>query len=227
MKKLPRLALGLAVSCIVFLILLQGKPRFTNAARPPRGISDPVVALQVARNIGEVDDILGDEPSADREVMRFKQYLDFGFIAAYTGLFCVLALLLSREGRFASVAGAATAVCALGTAAFDVLEDIAILRILDVPLRVTTGAMINSIRSASGAKWGLAALTLAFLSALLVKGQGWLRRTNGVLVGVSAGMVVYGFRDNRFFIFQGYPAFVALIGIAIMFFPGRQPSLEN
>ena len=33
---------------------------------------------QVARSVGEVDAILGEAPSPDREAMRIKQYIDFG-----------------------------------------------------------------------------------------------------------------------------------------------------
>ena len=65
------------------IVILNGKPDFSNASRPARGIANPVVALQLARNVDEVDDVIGDAPSPDREAMRFKQYLDFGFIALY------------------------------------------------------------------------------------------------------------------------------------------------
>jgi hypothetical protein len=181
---------------------LQGKPYFTNAARPPRGIPDPGVALQVARDIGEIDDILGDAPSPDREVMRFKQYLDFGFIAAYAGLFLVLASLLPGESGWARMAGATAMVCAIATATFDVLENAAILRILDVPLRFTTPGMINAIRSASTAKWALAALTLR-------------------LFIISAALIFYGFHDNRFLVFEGYPALASLAATGAVYFRMR------
>ena len=49
------------------------------------------------------------------------------------------------------VAGIAAASALSGV--FDVLEDRAILHILDVPLRATTPAMIQAIRGPSTAKW--------------------------------------------------------------------------
>jgi hypothetical protein len=216
--RLRRLAGALALLSIVFVILLQGKPYFSNAAFPPRGIPDPGVALQVARDIEEVDDILGDAPSPDREVMRFKQYVDFGFILSYTGLFSALALLLSREGDWPRAAGIAAMVCGLATGAFDVLENLAILRILDVPLHATTAAMINAIRRASAAKWVLGAVTLLLLSAYFCSKAGWLPRVIGGLLILTATLILYGFEDNRFLVYQGYPALVALVGIAALFF---------
>ena len=38
--------------------------------------------------------MMGDAPSADREVMRVKQYVDFALIAGYLGLGVVIAAAL-------------------------------------------------------------------------------------------------------------------------------------
>src|ERR1041384_7707317 len=165
-RKLERAAGVLAVLTLAFGALLAGKPYFTNASKPPRGIPSPGVALQVAQSVGDVDDILSDAPSPDREVMRFKQRIDFGFIASYCALFVLLGVLLTRKSGWARAAGIAAMIVAVAAAAFDVLENFAILRILDVPLLDTTGGMINAIRSASFAKWSLSAITLALLSVL-------------------------------------------------------------
>jgi hypothetical protein len=206
------------VLCIALAVLLQGKPYFTNAARPARGISDPQVALQMARNLNEVDYVLGDAPSPDREVMRFKQYIDFGFITAYAALFIVLARLLAGDGGWTRAAGTAAMICAIATAAFDAAEDVAILRLLDVPLRRTTPAMINAIRSASAAKWGLAAVSLGLLSAYFFRRPKLAVRGIGVLLAASSVLIVIGFADNRFLVYQAYPTAVALVGVAATFF---------
>jgi len=225
--KLRRLTGTLAVLCIGFVLLLQGKPYFTNAARPPRGIPDPGVALQVARDSVEIDDILSDVPSPDREVMRVKQYIDFGFIVSYTGLFIALALVLSEpsstgpSGSWRRVLAFAVVVCALGTAVFDILENAAILRILDIPLHSTTSAMINAIREPSAAKWVLSAVTLFVLSALLLPEAGWLKKIAGALMVSSAVLILYGLRDNRFLVYQGYPGVAALASIAAAYFRVR------
>jgi hypothetical protein len=213
---LERLAGALATFCLAIAVLLLGKPSFTNASRPPRGIADSAVAIQVARSIGEVDLILGEAPSPDREVMRFKQRIDFIFIGAYTGLFFTLAALLMRGGGWGWLAGPAAMICAAGTAMFDVFENLAILRILDVPLYRVGPGMIYAIRSASAAKWELAALTLALLSGYFLRSPRWSLRTIGVLFLISSAMEFYGLRDNRFLVWQGLPGLAAFAGIAVL-----------
>jgi hypothetical protein len=217
--RLRRLAGALAILCLVLVILLRGKPYFTNASHPPRGIPDSEVAIQVARSLGEIDDILGNAPSPDREVMRFKQYIDFAFIAAYTALFLTLAAMLMRDGGWGRLAGAAAVICAVATGVFNVLQDVAILSILDIPLDALPSAAINAIRSAAAAKWALAAVTEAFLSGLFLKQRGWLGRATGALLLLSAALIAYGFRDNRFFVYPGYLTGAALVGIAALALP--------
>jgi hypothetical protein len=162
-----RLAIVLAMLTIAAFILLMGKPSFTNASKPRFG--DPMLALQFARDVQDVDWILGDAPSPDREVMRVKQYVDFGFIACYTALFLALSALAVHKGGWRQVTGVAAGICGLAAGVFDVLENRAILNILDVPLRATTPAMIQAIRAPSTAKWILAGVTVVLLAASLIR----------------------------------------------------------
>jgi hypothetical protein len=212
--KLERLAGGLAVLCLAVSALLVGKPSFSNASLPVRGIDDPVIAIQAARSITDVDWVLGNAPSPDREVMRIKQRMGLVFICAYTALLLTLALLLLRTGGFGRFAGPAAMICALATAAFNVTENLAVLRILDVPLYETTASMIGAIRSASFATWALAALTLALLSALFLRSPRFIIKCVGALFLVTAAMQLYGLRDNRFLVWEGGPAGLALVGVA-------------
>jgi hypothetical protein len=216
---LERLAAALAVLTFVFFVLLQGKPYFTNASRPPRRIPDSEAAIQAPRSVGEIDDILGDAPSPDREVMRFKQYLDLGFMTSHTALLMVLAIMLARGGTWERVAASAAMAIAAAAAVFDVLQDLAIMRILDVPLVATTPGMINAIRRASAAKWALAALALALMASLLWKKGGWFSRLTGVLLLLTAVPMAYGLHDNRFLFYQRYAYATALIGIAGVYLP--------
>ncbi len=209
-----QLAGALAVLCLAVAALLVGKPSFSNASLPVRGIDDPVIAIQAARSLTDVDWVLGNAPSPDREVMRIKQRIGFAFIGAYTALFLTLALLLLRAGGLGRIAGPAAMICALATAAFNIAENLAILRILDVPLYATTAPMIGAIRSASFASWALAALTLALLSALFLRSPRMLMRATGALFLVTAAMQIYGLRDNRFLVWEGGPAGLALLGVA-------------
>src|SRR5450432_2282336 len=95
-NKLQKIAWGLVGWCVVFLVVLAGRPSFTNASLAVRGVADPVVALQMARSADDVGAVLGEAPSADREVMRVKQYVDFGLIAGYWGLALVISVKLGR-----------------------------------------------------------------------------------------------------------------------------------
>jgi len=147
--------------------LQMGKPHYTNASIPQRAFGDPNLSIQFARGIEDIDAVLGDAPSPDREVLRIKLYFDFCFIASYVALFLALSLPLAREAGWVQMAGIAAAVCGVGAGVFDVLENVAQFRILDVPLRQTTPAMINAIRSAAAAKWWLAAATLALLGTYM------------------------------------------------------------
>jgi hypothetical protein len=162
-----RLVILLAMLTLAAFILLVGPPSFTNASKPRFG--DPMLALQFARDVQDVDWILGDAPSPDREVMRVKQYVDFGFIACYVSLCAALGAVAARKGGWRKVAGIAGGICGLAAGLFDVLENRAILNLLDVPLRATTPAMIQAIREPSTAKWILAGVTVVLLASSLIR----------------------------------------------------------
>lgn len=162
-----RVVILLAMLTVAAFILLLGQPYFTNASKPRFG--DPMLAIQFARDVQDIDWILGDAPSPDREVMRVKQYVDFAFIACCTALVLALSLLAIRRGGWRQVTGIAAGICGLAAGVFDVLENRAILNILDVPLRATTPAMIQAIRGPSTAKWILAGVTVVLLASSLIR----------------------------------------------------------
>jgi hypothetical protein len=201
----------LAAAAIVMIAILNGAPQFSNASIPPRGIPDSGLALQVARNIGEVDAILGEAPSPDREAMRIKQYLDFGFIAVYAGLYIALGRL------FGSRLAAAGAACGVAAAICDVFENLAILRILKMPLRQTTQAMIDSIRHPSLAKWSLAFAAAAIFAALFLREKSKAMRFIGTCEAIAAALGFYGLLDNAFLFWAGIPLLAGLVALVVMF----------
>ena len=205
----------LALACVVVLIVHAGKPQFTNASQPARGIADSVIALQMARNLDEVDAVLGDAPSPDREAMRIKQYVDFGFIASYAALYVALAMMF--RSRAALTAG----ICGVTAAAFDVIENVAILRILDVPLHATTQGMIDAIRYPSLAKWTLAFAASALFGALFWKCRHWAMRTIAALNFAAAALGFYGIYDNSFLVWAGLPLLGGLIAMIAVFLRWR------
>jgi hypothetical protein len=196
---LERGALGLAALSQAMIAVLAGRPSFTNASRPPRGISDSGVALQVARSIEEVDAIMGDAPSPDREVMRVKQYVNFGFIPCYALLYLVMAQALLRRtasrwwGRPLAVAAV---IAALAAAVFDVMDTRAITRMVDLDLNHTTQVMIDSLRRQSLTKWVLASVAIGLLSGFFLASRRWSLRAIGVLDLTAAATGLWGLSDN-------------------------------
>ena len=194
----------LAAMCVALLIILNGKPNFTSATRPPRGIANPVVALQMARNVTEVDAILSDAPSPDREAMRIKQYIDFVFVPCYAALYIALARMFRQ--RLASIA----AICGVAAAVADILENIGILRVVNAPLALTTQAMVDAIRIPSLIEWTLVWIATAIFAWLFLRGAGWLRRSIGALDAVAAALGFIGLFHNAVLVWAGIPMLLAL-----------------
>jgi len=210
MLKVERWIGTVAVLNLGMIALLSGRPHFSNASRP-----NPMLAMEMVRNVEEVDAVLGEAPSADREVMRIKEYADFGFIGGYTGLFVLMGMLLVGEGRVIAISAVALGV---GAAIFDVIENLAILRIVDVDLGHTTQTMIDAIRYPSLIKWALASLALGLLGilALLTRRPGL--RMVGALNVVAALLGLCGLYDHVLFHWFGIPVAGALVGLGILYF---------
>jgi hypothetical protein len=158
---LKRLALLAAVACVSCLILLKTEPKFSNASAPQR-FSDPMLEVETVRDVEDLRLTLGDAPSGDRETMRIKTKIDFGFVASYGAFFVAMGILLARHGGWRRIAGVAMAIGAIAAAVFDVLGNLAILAILDVRIAATTETMLAAIRRPNEMRWSLIAVC-AFL----------------------------------------------------------------
>ena len=189
-----RFAQILAVLCLVIVAVMAGKPSYTNASRPVRGIADPGIALQTAQSIDDIDAILSDAPSADREVMRIKQYIDFAFIAAYGALSVVMAWAIRRRRRWIALG---VVIFTVGAALFDVRENLAILRLLPLPLSETMRPAIEAIRTPSLMKWSLACVALGLLSIAFTTARRWHLRAVGLLDLVAGGVTFWGLSHNE------------------------------
>jgi len=224
MSKLQRSIGVVAVLNLAMIALISGRPFFSNASRPVRGISNPILAMEVVRNVAEVDAILGDAPSPDREVMRIKQYADFGFIGGYAGLFVLMSIFLMGQGRAVAISAAVLGVAA---ALCDVFENLDILRILDVDLSHTTQAMIDAVRYPSLIKWTLASLALGLLGILAMRSGRTGLRIVGALDVLAALLGLCGLSENRFLEWMGIPMLGGFIGLAILYFRPRWNARRN
>jgi hypothetical protein len=207
-----------AVLNLAMIALISGRPYFSNASRPVRGIINPVLAMEVLRNISEVDMVLGEAPSPDREVMRIKQYVDFGFIGGYAALYVLMAMLLRDQGRAIAISAAALGIAA---ALCDVIENLGILRVVDLDLAHTTQAMIDAIRYPSLVKWTLASLALGLLGILAWRAGNIGLRIVGALDLLAGLVAITGVWDNRLLQWMGLPMLAGLVALAILYFRPR------
>lgn len=205
----------MAVLNLAMIAILSGRPSFSNASRPVRGISNPVLAMEVVRNLTEVDAILSDAPSPDREVMRIKQYADFGFIACYAALFVIMSMILLPQGRSIAISAAFFGVVA---AVFDVIENLGILRVVNVDLAHTTQGMIDAIRYPSLIKWALVSLAFGLLGTLMWRTKSLALRFIGALDLLAAALGLYGLYGNVCLQYLGAPMLVQLVGLAALYF---------
>lgn len=205
LKTLQRIAWGLVGWCVVFLVVLAGRPEFTNASLPVRGVADPVVALQMARDADDAEAVLGDAPSADREVMRVKQYVDFGLIAGYLGLGLVIGAALGRR------MGLVLAGFTIAAALLDVRENLGTLRVVNLSLSQLNSAILDALRFTSVAKWAVLAAAITVLATVLVTRKQWYLRTAAALCLAGAALTVAGLFYNSILVWGGLLMLLGLL----------------
>jgi len=208
-----RLARALAAWCLVFLVVLAGRPSFTNASLPVRGVTDPVIALQMARTPDEVEAILGEAPSADREVMRVKQYVDFALIGGYFALALLIAAALNRSGR--RWIAALLYVVVFVAASLDVRENLVMLRIVNLNLNQLTPAMLASLRYTSAAKWLALTAAMALVASVAVRRRDWRPRAAGLVSLAGVAITFAGLLYPALFPWGGLLMFLGLLVTAV------------
>ncbi len=213
MAKLERWTGLLAVLNIAMIAILWGRPSFSNASRPVRGITSPVLAMESARNVTEVDAILSDVPSPDREAMRVKEYAGFGLIACYAALLIVMSRMLRPSGA-ALAAGISSALAAICGA----IGNLSILRLLDVDLAHTTQALIDAVRYPSLIEWALLSLSLGLLAIPLLRAPRRGFRVVGAFFVLSALLGMLGLFRNNILAWTGPCTLAGLLGLAILCF---------
>jgi len=212
-KNQQRIVWALAAWCLVFLVVLAGRPSFTNASLPVRGVADPVVALQMAQNADEVEAIMGDAPSADREVMRVKQYVDFALIAGYLALALMIAaaLVRTRHRKLALVIGGVAVLAALA----DALENLGTLRVVNLTLSQLTPVTLDALRLASIIKWNLLLTANTLLGTITVSRRQWYLRAAGLLGLAGAALTAAGLFYNSILMWGGLLMILGLLLTAV------------
>jgi len=213
LKTQQLIAWALAAWCLVFLVVLAGRPSFTNASLPVRGVADPVVALQMARDASDVEAIMGDSPSADLEVMRVKQYVDFAMIAGYLALALVIAAALARtrHRRLALVMGGVAILAALA----DILENLGTLRVVNLTLGRLTPVTLDALHLASITKWNLLLTANTLLATVTVVRRQWYLRAAGFLGLAGAALTAAGLFYNSILVWGGLLMILGLLLTAV------------
>ncbi len=112
-------------------------------------------------------------------------------------------------------------ICGAAAGVFDVVENLAILHIVNVPLRETTQSMIDAIRHPSIAKWTLAFIATAIFGWLFLNRSGRLMRAIGALNLAAAALGFYGLYDNAFVVWASLPLLAGLVAMVAAFFRFR------
>lgn len=223
---LERAAWLLAALCVILAVVAAGTPTFTNASRPVRGILDPEIALQTVRGMEEIDAILSDAPSPDREVMRVKQYVDFCFTAAYAALFGVIAAGVAR--LHPASYGIAIALIAGTAALLDVFENLAVLQIVGTSLQQVSPAMLDQVRLWSAWKSALQAASIFACGAFFCLSPRWQTRLAGLAGAAVAVLIIAALFKNAFLQWVGPALTAALCAHAVTLkFLTHEPTSRN
>jgi hypothetical protein len=156
-----------------------------------------------------VEAIMGDAPSADREVMRIKQYVDFALIAGYLALAVMIAVALARtrQRRLALVMGGVSVLAAIA----DVLENLGTLRVVNLTLGQLRPVTLDALRLASLTKWNLLLTANTLLATITVTRRQWYLRTAGLLGLGGAALTAAGLFYNSILVWGGLLMILGLL----------------
>jgi hypothetical protein len=172
---------------MIVAALVTARAGVLRPERPlPRGVQSPVLALELLQSPDELRQVVlapempgeaptGRPPKNEEEEIRKATYLDFVFIATYV-TFLALAGMLAMKSQV-RIDGLLVIAAAIGAGIFDVLENLAILRLLS--------EHAGTPRSVSCVKWGLFFAAVGGLTRLLIDRRAPLfRRVIGYVAAV-------------------------------------------
>jgi hypothetical protein len=133
--------------------------------RDDLGFRNRGTALQFVVDASGISKILGPDASVNRPILRKVILIDFAFILGYVSLFIAISVLLFRRNcpwaRYLALMALVTGVTA---AAFDVRENIAMLKVLDCFPCDPGPFLINTINDSALAKWCTSFVTIGLLA---------------------------------------------------------------
>jgi len=139
----------------------------------PRGFNSPVLAMQMAQSMEEVNAIVGEPGHSDRAQMRSQQRMDFLFILAYWSEFLLMSILLWRRSfSGARYLAALAGLIATLAAGFDVWENVGILRVLSASATSANDTLVQVVRFTAIVKWLLLFVAMVLLSRVFLGREG-------------------------------------------------------
>lgn len=226
-------ALGLAYCLLLLLGVVFSLLSLYQSRRPaaiewpgrfPHGLSKPMMALEFARTVDDVGQIVGDQGDSRRARMLALLRIDtFGFIPTYWLFFLSLSWLLShRSISYSFWCGVTLAVCATGAALFDFAENHHIRVALETPLSQTAADTVAGIYRSALIKWLLIFVALALSSRLFLGRSDWFAII-GILFLITSLLGFFGLLHNPAIEWSYVPLLMTLVCIAFTFafFPTR------
>jgi hypothetical protein len=210
---------------------------FCPAPRLAPGYRSPVLAIELARTADAVSRTLRHPDSTlNRATMRSQIAADWLFIGAYWVFLGIWGWIeLSSRRSWARVLGIGVVACISLAAAFDIVENLAILRVLDIPWMRLSDADALRIRWPSLAKWTFIWATSLLISPLFLRWRGfgsfdliaWLAGVCFVAAGatglfglsspvaIPVAMALLVFAASLTFLFFGVPSLLLVLVVSV------------
>lgn len=182
-------------------------------------LESPVATLELADTPQRVQAIL-DQGDRDKnvKVMIWNTWMDFLFIVLY----CLTLWLLADAYIIQSVLPLLAKVAIVVTGAFDILENLQLCREFRMVADLTSG-IVSVTRGVSLTKWTAFAIVLGLLAIYywLISGSSVLLKLIAISAGAAAGLTTVGLFHNSIMNLMSWPLCLAILFIAIKFFPLR------
>jgi hypothetical protein len=153
----------LVIAVGIWMAVVSGQFGPMPANSLPGGFKGRVLAMEFVATEADVEQILSPDVSHNRDVMQKVITIDFLWLVCYGLLFAAISFLLAKRNcpwaRYLSVVAL---VAGLGAAAFDIRENLGILKALDCS--PCSHILINNINDAALLKWTMSFVAMALLA---------------------------------------------------------------
>jgi hypothetical protein len=218
----PRIFAGaLAALATPGLLFTLAMP-FFHKEKLPRGFRMPGVAIELAKDPGELQQIASEPGSKTRKKIHSGVTFDFLVIAFYWLFYMSLcAALAERPSWWAIWLAAAAALAVTGAALFDGLENFRVFALLDLPTPAPeVPARLADLTAATLRKWGLLFSALFLLAPTFITEKPSREWVVGALQTAAAAVGLWGVWKKSPAIEWGFALLVlGIIAVAVVWFP--------